>query len=47
MPRKTRMYLPEVPVHVVQRGHNRDACFVVEDDFRYYRQVLVCQSDPG
>jgi hypothetical protein len=27
MPRKTRMYLPDVPVHVVQRGNNRDACF--------------------
>ncbi len=40
MPRKTRMYLPGVPVHVVQRGHNRDACFFAEDDFRYYHQVL-------
>ncbi|MDG5499646.1 transposase [Marinobacter sp. BGYM27] len=40
MPRKTRMYLPGVPVHVVQRGHNRDACFFAEEDFRYYRQVL-------
>lgn len=34
------MYLPGVPVHVVQRGHNRDACFFAEDDFRYYRQML-------
>jgi len=24
MLRKTRMYLPNVPVHVVQGGHNRD-----------------------
>ncbi len=30
------MYLPGVPVHVVQRGHNRDACSFAEDDFRYY-----------
>lgn len=41
MPRKTRMYLPGIPVHVVQRGHNRDACFFAEEDFRYYRQVLA------
>ncbi len=34
------MYLPGVPAHVVQRGHNRDACFFAEDDFRYYRQML-------
>ena len=27
MRRKTRMYLPDIPVHVVQRGNNRDACF--------------------
>ena len=40
MPRKTRMYLPGVPAHVVQRGHNRDACFYAEEDFRFYRQVL-------
>lgn len=41
MPRKTRMYLPGVPAHVVQRGHNRDACFFAEDDFRFYCQVLA------
>jgi putative transposase len=40
MPRKTRMYLPGVPVHIVQRGNNRNACFFCEDDYRYYKQVL-------
>ena len=25
MPRKPRMYLPDVPAHIVQRGNNRDA----------------------
>lgn len=34
------MYLPGVPVHVVQRGHNRNACFFADEDFRYYAQVL-------
>ncbi len=41
MPRKTRMYLPDMPVHVVQRGNNRELCFFCEDDFIYYKEVLM------
>ena len=40
MPRKTRMYIPGIPVHVVQRGHNRDATFYCEDDFQFYKTCL-------
>jgi putative transposase len=40
MPRKTRMYLPDIPAHVVQRGNNRDACFFAEDDYRFYLDCL-------
>src|SRR5690554_592577 len=40
MPRKTRMYIPGIPAHVVQRGHNQDACFFTEEDFHYYLQAL-------
>lgn len=40
MPRKTRMYLPGIPAHVVQRGNNRDACFFTDEDYRYYLNVL-------
>jgi putative transposase len=40
MPRKTRMYLPGIPAHVVQRGNNRDACFFTEDDYRFYLDCL-------
>jgi hypothetical protein len=29
MPRKTRMYVPQVPADAVQRGNNRNACFFV------------------
>jgi putative transposase len=36
MPRKTRMYLPGIPAHVVQRGHNRNACFFADDDYQFY-----------
>ncbi len=28
--RRLRMYLPGIPAHVVQRGHNRAACFLHE-----------------
>jgi hypothetical protein len=44
MPRKTRMYLPDVPVHVVQRGNNRDACFFCEDEYRYFLDRLSRRS---
>tara|TARA_R110000868_G_scaffold17258_1_gene75927 strand:+ start:1478 stop:1609 length:132 start_codon:yes stop_codon:yes gene_type:complete len=29
MPRKTRMYIPGIPAHIVQRGNNREAFFLV------------------
>jgi hypothetical protein len=32
MPRRPRIHLAGVPLHSVQRGHNRDACFFGEDD---------------
>ena len=35
MPRKSRMYLPGIPCHVVQRGNDRKACFFAEDDYRF------------
>lgn len=40
MPRKTRMYLPGVPAHIVQRGNNREACFFCDDDYLFYKEVL-------
>ncbi len=40
MPRKTRMYLPNVPAHIVQRGNNRDVCFFAEEDCNFYKEVL-------
>ena len=36
MPRKPRFYLPGVPVHIVQRGNNRDAIFFDENDYSAY-----------
>jgi putative transposase len=36
MPRKPRFYLPNMPVHVVQRGHSREAVFYEADDYTAY-----------
>jgi len=40
MPRRPRIHLPGSPLHIVQRGHNRDACFFTEEDFQAYRHWL-------
>jgi putative transposase len=40
MPRKPRFFLPGVPVHVVQRGNNRQAVFFDDNDYRVYLDWL-------
>lgn len=40
MPRKRRFFLPDVPVHVVQRGNNRQAIFFDDNDYRVYLDWL-------
>jgi putative transposase len=42
MPRQIRLILPEVAVHVIQRGNNRGACFRETSDYLVY---LVCLRD--
>ena len=44
MPRKPRMYLPDVPCHVIQRGNNREASFYSEQDYQYYLECLYDAS---
>ena len=36
MPRKPRFYLPDVPVHIVQRGHSREPIFFEDADYLAY-----------
>ena len=36
MPRRGRIMLTGVPVHVIQRGNNRSACFVTDEDRAFY-----------
>lgn len=40
MPRKARMFLPDVPCHIISRGNNRDACFYSDDDYLFYLECL-------
>lgn len=36
MPRRPRFQLAEVPLHIVQRGINREPCFFAEEDYHCY-----------
>jgi putative transposase len=40
MPRRPRTHLDGLPLHIVQRGHNRDACFLYEADYLAYLNWL-------
>lgn len=44
MPRRARILLPGVPVHVIQRGNNRSACFYADEDYRFYLEHLTVQA---
>lgn len=39
MPRRARMYLPGFPYHIVQRGNNREACFIEPENYQFYLQL--------
>jgi hypothetical protein len=41
MPRRSRLSLPGIPWHIIQRGNNRSACFFTEDDYRFYLDRLA------
>jgi putative transposase len=36
MPRRPRITLPGVPLHLIQRGNNRQACFFADEDYLAY-----------
>lgn len=40
MPRRPRLSLPNVPLHLIQRGNNRQACFFSDDDCQFYLDWL-------
>lgn len=41
MPRLPRLCPPGLPLHVMQRGHNRQACFTSVNDFATYAHGLI------
>ena len=50
MPRRPRITLPGVPLHLIQRGNNRQARCYADEDYRlnldwlkeYARCILTC-----
>lgn len=40
MPRRPRIQLAETPLHIVQRGINREPCFFAEEDYHCYLHWL-------
>src|SRR5258708_929984 len=44
MARPPRLELPGVPMHVLQRGNNRAACFFGEADRRFYLKCLATSA---
>lgn len=41
MPRRARIALPNVPVHLIQRGNNRQPCFFADEDCYHYLDWLA------
>jgi len=40
MPRRSRHFIPGIPLHIIQRGNNRQACFFRERDYIIYLDKL-------
>lgn len=40
MPRRPRILLPDYPLHIVQRGINREPCFFADEDYQCYLHWL-------
>ncbi|MFT7224131.1 MAG: putative transposase, partial [Cellvibrionaceae bacterium] len=45
MPMKPRFYLPNVPVHIVQRDHSREPVFFEDQDYATYAYDLKESSE--
>ena len=40
MPRRSRIIVPGIPLHLIQRGNNRQACFFADEDYLFYLDWL-------
>jgi len=45
MPRRARLVAPGIPLHIIQRGNNRQACFFHDDDYSLYLDWLLDYSE--
>jgi len=45
MPRRPRSWIRDVPLHILQRGNNRAACFYAEEDHRFYLHWLQLNAE--
>ena len=45
MARLPRLYLPDQPLHVIQRGNNRDLIFAADADYQLYLRCLHEAAD--
>ena len=41
MARLPRIVFPGQPLHVIQRGNNRESCFFTDADYQYYLASLA------
>ena len=41
MPRRARLQAAGLPVHIIQRGNNRQACFFADDDYLFFLDHLA------
>lgn len=41
MPRRARIIASGIPVHIIQRGNNRQACFFADEDYLFYLACLA------
>jgi REP-associated tyrosine transposase len=40
MARLARYFVKDQPLHIIQRGNNREPIFATEDDYRFYLECL-------
>ncbi|MCA1806592.1 MAG: transposase, partial [Actinobacteria bacterium] len=45
MARLPRYFVPGQPLHIIQRGNNREPIFASDDDYRFYLDCLIDAAD--
>jgi putative transposase len=45
MPRHARLVVENIPLHIIQRGNNRNSCFFSDFDFMFYLDILQSSAE--